>query len=212
MHEMKFDMIGGATVLAVLQVASDLQLPLRVVGIIAASENMPSGKALKPGDVVKTYSGQTVEVINTDAEGRMVLADGLTYVERQFKPNLIIDVATLTGSVAVALGNKITGAVGNNDKINQKFSLASKTTGEDLHFLPFYPGYNDELKSSVADFTNIGKQRVDALVSALFLSKFIDKQTPWIHLDIAGTAWNNEGPTGVMLKTLLAFIKSLPKR
>ncbi len=212
MHEMKFDMIGGATVLAVLQAASDAKLPVHIVGIIAASENMPSGKAIKPGDVVKTYSGQTVEVLNTDAEGRMVLADGLTYAQRHFKPSLIIDIATLTGSVAAALGNKITGAIGNNEKMNQRYAAAAKVSNEDLHFLPFYPGYNDELKSTVADFTNIGKQRVDGLVSALFLSKFIEKQTPWIHLDIAGTAWNNEGPTGVMLKSLLTFIQTIPKR
>lgn len=212
MHEMKYDMIGGATILAVLQAASELKLPLRLVGIIAASENLPSGKAIKPGDVVKTLSGKTVEIINTDAEGRMVLADGLTFAQRQYKPNLIIDVATLTGAVVVSLGNKITGAIGNNAGANERFSQAAKRSGEDIHFLPLYQGYNDELKSSTADLTNIGRQRTDALIAGLFLSKFIEKQTPWIHLDIAGTAWNNEGPTGVMLESILDYLKSLPKR
>lgn len=212
MHEMKFDMIGGATVLAVIQAASALKLPVHVVGIIAASENLPSGKAIKPGDVVKTMSGKTVEIINTDAEGRMVLADGLTYAQRKYKPNAILDVATLTGAVVVSLGNKITGAMGNNKKANDKFAEAAKVANEDLHFLPLYQGYNDELKSPIADLANIGKQRTDALIAGLFLSKFVEKQTPWIHLDIAGTAWNNEGPTGVMLKSILEYLKSLPKR
>ncbi len=212
MHEMKFDMIGGATVLALMQIVSSLKLPLHIVGIIAASENLPSGKATKPGDVVTMYSGKTVEVLNTDAEGRMVLADGLTYAQKHFKPNVIIDIATLTGAVVIALGNKISGALGNNHRTNIAFAEAAKASNEDIHFLPLYTGYADEIKSSVADLANIGKQRVDALIGGLFLSQFIEKQTPWIHLDIAGTAWNNEGPTGVMVNTVLTYLKKLPKK
>lgn len=212
MHEMKFDMIGGATVIACLQAASDLKLPIRLIGVVAAAENLPSGKALKPGDIVTTYSGKTVEVLNTDAEGRMVLADGLSYVQKHYKPNLIIDLATLTGAVVVALGNQITGAFGNNEKLNDKIKLAAKTANEPLHFMPLHSGYKDELKSSVADLANIGKQRFDAIIGALFLQEFIEKQTPWVHLDIAGTAWNNEGPTGVMLETIINFLKTASKR
>lgn len=212
MHEMKFDMIGGATVLACIQAAAKLKLPIHIVGVIAASENLPSGKALKPGDVVKTFSGKTVEVLNTDAEGRLVLADAISYAQKKFKPKTIIDIATLTGAVVVALGGKITGAFGNNPKVNEKFSASAKQSKEDLHFLPLYTGYNDELKSSIADSANIGKQRVDALIGALFLNQFVDKNTSWIHLDIAGTAWTGDQPTGVMFLSVINFIKTLPKR
>lgn len=212
MHEMKFDMIGGATVLACIQAASKLKFPVHIVGVIAASENLPSGKAIKPGDVVKTFSGKTVEVLNTDAEGRLVLADSISYTQKKFKPKTIIDIATLTGAVVIALGGKITGAFGNNPKTNEKFGISAKQSKEDIHFLPLYNGYNDELKSSVADLANIGKQRVDALIGALFLNQFVDKNTAWIHLDIAGTAWAGDQPTGAMLLSVVNFIKSLPKR
>ncbi len=209
MHEMKYDMAGGATVLGIMQAASQLKLPYHLVGVIAATENLPSGSALKPGDVVKTYSGKTVEVLNTDAEGRMVLADGLSYVQKKYKPKLIIDLATLTGAVVVALGNKITGAFSNKPALNAQFSTASEKTGEDTHFLPLHMPYSDELKSTVADLSNIGKQRVDAIVAAVFLAQFIEKDMPWIHLDIAGTAWNGEGSSGIMLSTIIEFLSNL---
>jgi leucyl aminopeptidase len=209
MHEMKYDMAGGATVLGVLLAASKLKLPQHLVGVIAATENLPSGTALKPGDVINTYSGKTVEILNTDAEGRLVLADGLSYVQKKYKPKLIIDLATLTGAVVVALGKKITGAFGNNETLNKQFLEATKTTGEDTHFLPLYMQYVDELKSTVADLSNIGKQRVDAIVAAVFLAQFIEKDMPWIHLDIAGTAWNGEGASGVMIPTIIEFLSKL---
>lgn len=209
MHEMKYDMAGGATVLGVMQAASQLKLPYHLVGVIAATENLPSGSALKPGDVVKTYGGKTVEVLNTDAEGRMVLADGLSYVQKKYKPKLIIDLATLTGAVVVALGNKITGAFGNKPTLNTQFTTASEKAGEDTHFLPLHMPYADELKSTVADLSNIGKQRVDAIVAAVFLAQFIEKDTPWIHLDIAGTAWNGDGASGIMLPTIIEFLSNL---
>lgn len=209
MHEMKFDMAGGATVLALVELASRLKLPYRIVGAIAATENLPSGKAIKPGDVVKTYSGKTVEVLNTDAEGRMVLSDALAYVQKNYRPNLIVDLATLTGAIVIALGNKITGAFGNNEKFNRQLSAAAQTSGEPLHFMPLFPKYKEDLKSRVADLANIGKQRVDATIAGLFLQEFIEKNTPWIHLDIAGTAWDNDGATGVMVTTLLEFMEQL---
>ncbi len=211
MHEMKFDMIGGATVIAILQIASALKLPLHIVGIICASENLPSGKATKPGDIVTTYSGKTVEVLNTDAEGRMVLADGIAYAQKHYKPNIIIDIATLTGAVVGALGAKITGAFGNNSKINKDFAKATQDSGEDTHFLPLYTGYSEEIKSSVADLANIGKG-AGAIAAALFLYEFIDKKIPWLHLDIAGTAWDKEGPTGVMTHSIIRYLRTLPKR
>ncbi len=209
MHEMKFDMAGGATVLALVQIASRLKLPFRIIGAIAATENLPSGKAIKPGDVVKTYSGKTVEVINTDAEGRIVLSDALTYVQRNYHPQLIIDLATLTGAIIVALGNKITGAFGNSEKFNQQLLAASRQAGEPIHFMPLFPKYAEDLKSKIADMANIGKQRVDATIGALFIKEFIEDNTPWIHLDIAGTASDPDGATGVMIATLAKFLERI---
>jgi leucyl aminopeptidase len=209
MHEMKFDMAGGATVMALVQAAARLKLPYRVVGVVAATENLPSGKAIKPGDVVTTFSGKTVEVLNTDAEGRMVLCDALGYVQKNYHPNLIVDLATLTGAIIIALGNKITGAFGNTESVNRQLTEASKATGEPLHFMPLYAKYKEDLKSKVADLANIGKQRVDATIAALFLQEFIEKNTKWIHLDIAGTAWDNDGATGIMVATLLKFFEGL---
>lgn len=211
MHEMKYDMLGGATVLGVMIAAAKLKLPINLVGVIAAAENLPSGTALKPGDVVKTFSGQTIEVLNTDAEGRIVLADALWYAVTKYKPNLIIDLATLTGAVVVALGNKITGAFGNNQTMNELFQASTISSGEDTHFLPLYNEYESDLSSTVADFANIGKMRTDAIIAAVFLSKFIPNNTPWIHLDIAGTAWNNEGPTAVMVSSLINFLSKLSR-
>lgn len=209
MHEMKHDMTGGASVLAVMQIASRLKLPWHVVGVVAAAENLPSGKATKPGDIVKTFSGKTVEVLNTDAEGRMVLCDALSYLQKTYRPDLIVDFATLTGAVVVALGNKITGAFGNTQKFNSQLLRAAQTAGEDIHFLPLYPGYEEELKSKMADLANIGKQRVDSIIAALFLKQFIEKNTPWIHLDIAGTAWNEDGATGATLPAMTEFLSKL---
>lgn len=208
MHEMKFDMLGGATVLAMMNIASLLDLPIHLVGIIAASENLPGNNSVKPGDVITTYSKKTVEVINTDAEGRLVLCDALTYAQRNYKLDAIIDIATLTGAISVSLGNKITGAFGNNQSLNKSLETAAKKSGEDIHFLPLFEKYSEELNSQVADMTNIGKQRCDALIAALFLERFIEKNTPWVHLDIGATAWNNEGPTGVLLETLTELLNS----
>ncbi len=209
MHEMKYDMIGGAYVLTLLEIAAGLQLPYHFVGIILAAENLPGGKALKPGDVITQYGGVTVEVLNTDAEGRLLLADGLAFAQKRFKPALTLDFATLTGAVIVALGNKITGCFGTHPAVNQQVLTASERTGESFHFLPLFSGYRDELRSSVADIANIGKQRFDALIAALFLQKFINPTKPWVHFDIAGTAWNNEGPTGTGIRTVVEFFKKL---
>jgi leucyl aminopeptidase len=186
-YEMKHDMAGGAAVLAAVLGAAALKVPYRVVGAIAASENLPSGTALKPGDVVKTYSGKTVEVLNTDAEGRLVLCDALTYLQKHYQPNLLIDVATLTSAMIISLGNDINGAFGTSAKINQQLLKAAGLAGENFHFMPLHPAYKNELNSEVADLRNIGKQRSDAIFAALFLQSFIENNTPWLHLDIAGT-------------------------
>lgn len=208
-YEMKHDMSGGAAVLATVLAASKLKIPYRVVGIIAASENLPSGNATKPGDVVTTLSGKTVEVLNTDAEGRMVLCDALTYVQKYYSPSAIIDIATLTSAMMVSLGSDITGVFGNSEKFNKQLLAAAKISNENFHFMPLHAKYKEDLKSKVADLPNVGKQRSDAIFAALFLQEFIENKTPWLHLDIAGTAWNNKGATGASIPTLINLLKNL---
>jgi len=209
MDEMKFDMCGGADVLAVLQAAAELKIPYHVVGIIAAAENLPSGTAIKPGDVITTYSGKTVEILNTDAEGRMVLADALTYAQKHFNPKAIIDIATLTSAVMVAFGGKYVAAFGNNTKLNNSLQQAADASGENIWFLPLPAKIKNELKGKIADLSNIIKGKPgDALTAPVFLQQFVDKKIPWVHLDIAGSAWNSEGATGVTIPTLIELLKS----
>jgi leucyl aminopeptidase len=209
MGEMKYDMTGGAEVLALTAAAAKLNLPFRIVGVIAAAENLPSGSASKPGDVIKTFSGKTVEILNTDAEGRLVMCDALSYVQKKYTPDLIIDIATLTSGIIISLGSDITGIFGNNKKLNSQLLEAATEAGENFHFMPLHKKYKEELKSKVADIKNIGKQRSDAIFAALFLEEFIEKQTPWLHIDIAGTAWNNEGATGATVRTLVKFLENV---
>jgi len=212
MEKMKDDMSGAAAVLAILKTASELQIPLHLVGIIPATENLPSGKAYKPGDILKTLSGQTVEVISTDAEGRLILSDALTYSLR-YQPRVIIDLATLTGAIVIALGDHVIGLFGNDETLLKRVEEASGKTGEKVWRLPLWDEYFDYLKSDVADFRNVGTRSAGAIIGAIFLSKFVGK-TPWVHLDIAGPAFVDKekpyipkGGTGVGVRLLIQLLR-----
>jgi len=185
MDEMKFDMCGAASVIATMQVVSELKLPINVVGVVASAENMPGSKATKPGDVVKTMSGLTVEILNTDAEGRLVLADALTYVKR-FKPKSVVDIATLTGAVIIALGHSTSGLMSNDDKLAKELLDAGKKASDKAWRLPIWDVYQKDLESNFADIANIGG-RAGTITAACFLSRFA-KDYSWAHLDVAGTA------------------------
>ena len=211
MEQMKADMTGGAEVLATIKAISSLRLPLHVIGILPATENMPGGRAIKPGDILKTLSGKTVEVQNTDAEGRLILADGLTYATR-YKPRMIIDIATLTGACAVALGKHAIGMFGNNDELKDTLRKAGEVAGERVWEMPLWDEYFEQLKSDVADMRNIGGRGAGMITAALFLSKFVG-DCPWIHLDIASTDWSDserpyiaKGPTGIGTRLLIQFL------
>lgn len=214
MEEMKFDMAGAATVLGIFKAASELKLPVKLVGLIPATENLPSGAAVKPGDVVTTMSGKTIEVINTDAEGRMIIADALAYASR-YQPGLIIDYATLTGSMMIAAGQEVTGFFTNDDKAARKLHQAGAAAGEIMWRFPMPESYKKQIKSAVADIKNVGNdaQGAGAITAALFLAEFVS--SPWLHLDIAGTAWttfgrpnNPIGATGVGVRTTIEFLKA----
>ena len=187
MVTMKTDMSGGAAVLAAMKAAAELQLKTNVVGIIPAAENMPDGNAYRPGDVLKSMSGQTIEIISTDAEGRLVLADGLTLAQ-EYKPKAIIDLATLTGAAVVALGEKCAAVLSNNDELSSNVQAAGKAVGEMIWPLPLIDEYFEQLKSETADFKNSGGRSAGSIVGGLFLQKFVDDKTPWAHVDIAGPA------------------------
>ncbi len=214
MEKMKQDMAGGAVVIGVIQAASQLALPLHVVAVIPATENLPSGLAYKPGDILVSLSGQTIEVISTDAEGRLILADGLTYSLR-YNPSTIIDIATLTGACVIALGDYVTGMLGNNDDLKAQVEKASHSTGEMVWELPLLEEYTEYLKSDVADIKNAGGREAGTIQGAIFLSKFV-KDCPWVHLDIAGTAWidrdkpyHPRGATGIGLRLLVQLLRQL---
>jgi len=212
MERMKDDMSGAAAVLAMMQSASRLQIPLHLVGIIPATENLPSGKAYKPGDVLKTLSGQTVEVISTDAEGRLILCDALTYSLR-YQPKAILDLATLTGACVVALGDYVIGLFGNDASLLKRVEEAAEKTGEKVWRLPLWDEYFEYLKSDVADFKNVGTRAAGAIIGGIFLSKFVEK-IPWVHLDIAGPAsiekerpYVPRGGTGVGVRLVLQLLR-----
>ena len=197
MDEMKFDMCGAASVLGVFTALAQLQPAINVVGLIPACENMPDGAAVKPGDVVTSMSGQTIEILNTDAEGRLVLCDALTYVER-FKPFAVIDVATLTGACITALGHHTSGLLSNNDSLANEVFQAGEQASDAVWRLPMNDKYQDQLKSNFADMANIGGAPGGTITAACFLSRFTANY-PWAHLDIAGTAWRSgaaKGATG----------------
>jgi leucyl aminopeptidase len=210
MYEMKSDMAGGAAVLGAMRAIAQLKPLQRVVGIVPAAENMPSGRAIKPGDIVKTLAGFTIEVVDTDAEGRLVLADGIAYA-KQLGASRIVDLATLTGSIIVALGAHRTGLFSNNDDWAKRVQQAASRAGEPVWRMPCGDDYKKRIESSIADFKNYGG-RPDATAAALLLSKFA-AETPWAHLDIAGTAWHDEaqayapkGTTGTGVRTLLELV------
>ena len=191
MDEMKFDMCGAASVLGTFRALAELDLPYDVVGLIATCENMPSGRSVKPGDVVTSMSGQTIEVLNTDAEGRLILCDALTYAER-FKPAAVIDIATLTGACVVALGSVNTGLFSSNDALADALLAAGRQALDPAWRMPLDDAYQEQLKSNFADMANIGGPKAGAVTAACFLSRFT-KAYPWAHLDIAGTAWKSGG-------------------
>ncbi|MEM9101848.1 MAG: leucyl aminopeptidase [Pseudomonadota bacterium] len=207
MDEMKYDMCGAATVFGVLEAVRGMKLPINLVCIVAAAENMPSGDASRPGDIVTTMSGQTVEILNTDAEGRLVLCDALTYAER-FNPDCVIDVATLTGACIIALGNQASGLMSNHNPLAHELLNAGELSGDRLWRLPLWDEYHDQLESNFADFSNLGGRPAGTITAACFLSKFTRKYH-WAHLDIAGTAWKSgkqKGATGRPVSMLSQFL------
>lgn len=209
MDEMKYDMSGAAAALGTISACAEQNLPINLVIAIAAAENMPDGKATRPGDVVTTLSGQTVEILNTDAEGRLVLCDTLTYIER-FKPKYVVDLATLTGAAIIALGHEITALMGNNNQLVAQIKKAGETSYDRVWELPMPLEYYDLLKSNFADFANIGGRAAGTITAACFLSKFTTKYA-WAHLDIAGTAWKSDaqkGATGRPVSLLMEFLYS----
>jgi leucyl aminopeptidase len=212
MEKMKYDMAGGATMIGAMRAIALLKPKVKVIGIICASENMPSGKAQKPGDVQIAMSGKSIEIINTDAEGRLVLADGLFYA-RQLGCTHLIDAATLTGAVVVALGSINAGIFTNDDAMYERFTKALGKAGEKMWRLPLDDEYKDNIKSGIADIVNSGGRWGGAINAAMFLKEFAE-ETPWIHLDIAGTAWTEEqkpwiakGPSGIALRSLVEFVQ-----
>ncbi len=207
MDEMKYDMCGAATVFGLIRTAAELGLQRDVVALIPATENMPSGHATKPGDVVTSMSGQTIEILNTDAEGRLILCDALTYAER-FDPEVVIDVATLTGAIIISLGHINTGLFSNNDDLAQELLQAGKRAQDTAWHMPLEEAYQDRLKSNFADMANIGGAPGGSITAACFLSRFT-KAYPWAHLDIAGTAWDSgpkKGASGRPVPLLVDFL------
>ncbi len=217
MEEMKFDKSGGATVLATMLAIAKLKLPVNVVCIVPSAENLPSGTAYKPGDILKFYGGKTAEIINTDAEGRLILADALAYAVDVYKPQAIIDLATLTGACVIALGSQASGLLTNNETLAREIFEAGESSGERVWQLPLWKEYSDLIKSEVADIKNVGGRSAGAITAAAFLSNFVGGQ-PWAHLDIAGTAWTQEGSpeksytpkgaTGVGVRLLVEFLRN----
>jgi len=212
MEKMKYDMAGGAAMIGAMRAIAQLQPKVKVIAIVCASENMPSGKAQKPGDVQIAMSGKSIEIINTDAEGRLVLADGLHYA-RQLGCTHLIDAATLTGACVVALGMVNAGIFANNEELFERFDSALKRAGEKMWRLPLDEEYREMIRSSIADIVNSGGRWGGAVTAAMFLKEFVE-ETPWIHLDIAGVAWMEQdkpwiakGPSGIAVRSLVEFVK-----
>jgi len=213
MDEMKYDMSGAGSVLGTLAACAALALPINVVGVIPATENMPGGDAIKPGDVVESLSGQTIEILNTDAEGRLILCDALTYSER-FKPAVVIDIATLTGACVIALGKHPSGLLGNHAPLVRDLIQAGETSGDRAWELPLWDEYQDQLKTNFADMANIGGREAGTITAACFLARFT-KKFHWAHLDIAGTAWlsgDKKGSTGRPVPLLMHYLLQRSKQ
>ena len=220
MDEMKFDKCGGCTVLGIMKSVSELKLPINVIGIIPSVENMIGGEAYRPGDIIKLYNGKTAEILNTDAEGRLILADALAYGEKQYAPKAIIDFATLTGACIVALGNNVAAIVSNDKQLTKEITNSSKTTTEEIWELPLTQDYMDMIKSDVADIKNVGIGKAAGTITAAAFLKSAIKDTPWVHFDIAGVAWtqgaatkqkpyNPKGATGFGVRLILDYLQKL---
>ena len=212
MDEMKTDMSGGAAVMGCIMAAADLKLPMNLVGLIPATENMPGGSALKPGDILRSHSGKTIEVLNTDAEGRLILADALSYAAR-YKPKAMMDIATLTGACIVALGEDVIGILGTDEQMKNDIRKASEITGELVWELPLWDLYSEMIKSDIADYKNTGGRPAGTITAAAFLSKFTGG-IPWVHLDIAGPAWATKdkgyipkGAAGVTVRLIMEYLQ-----
>jgi leucyl aminopeptidase len=211
MELMKYDMSGGATVLGAMRAIAQLKPSIPVLGVVPASENLPSGKATKPGDVVTAMSGKTIEIINTDAEGRLVLSDAICYAKK-LGATQIIDMATLTGAVSIALGDVNTAVLGTDQALIDEVIASGRDVGEKFWQLPLDKEYTKQIKSDIADIKNVGGRKAGTITAAAFLKEFADGIS-WAHLDIAGTAWGDDakpyrskGPTGVAVRTLLRFV------
>ncbi|MBI4145789.1 leucyl aminopeptidase [Candidatus Woesearchaeota archaeon] len=216
MLTMKHDMAGAGVVIGTVRAASMLKLPVHVFGVFAATENMPGVDAYKPGDVVKTFSGKTIEVANTDAEGRVILSDALAFTEKVIKPDAMVDLATLTGACVVALGGVCAGVMGKDKKVIDALIASGTVTGERLWELPFFREYHDQVKSEIADVRNLGiiRREAGAITAGAFLAAFVET-TPWAHVDIAGTSWSEQeqeyvrkGGTGFGVRLLVNFLES----
>ena len=219
MDEMKFDKCGGCTVLGIVKTISELRLPINVVGVVPSVENMPGGNSYRPGDIIRLYSGKTAEILNTDAEGRLILADALSYAEKHYSPKAIIDFATLTGACIVALGNDVAAIVSNNEKLTKKIAESSKRTAEQVWELPLNQDYMNMIKSDVADMKNIGVGKAAGTITAAAFLRNAVGTTPWVHIDIAGVAWtqaattqksyNPKGATGFGVRLVVDYIQNL---
>lgn len=212
MEEMKWDMGGSGTVIGLMKALAGRKAKVNVVGLVGLVENMPDGKAQRPGDIVKSMSGQTIEILNTDAEGRLVLADVLWYCQDRFKPEFIVDLATLTGAIVIGLGHEYAGMFANDDKLADRLYAAGTDTGEKVWRMPLHENYDKLIKSPAADMQNIGGRGAGSITAAQFLQRFVNK-TPWAHLDIAGMAWSKEskptvpkGATGFGVRLLDRFV------
>jgi leucyl aminopeptidase len=207
MDEMKYDMCGGASVMGTLKAVAELKLPINVVGLVPSCENLPDGDANKPGDIVTSMSGQTIEILNTDAEGRLILCDALTYTER-YHPSMVIDIATLTGACVVALGHHVSGLMGNDDDLMHDLLNAGRYAHDRAWQLPLWEEYQEQLDSNFADMANVGGRAGGALIAACFLSRYT-KKFKWAHLDVAGTAWKSgkeKGATGRPVPLLTTYL------
>jgi leucyl aminopeptidase len=213
MEWMKFDMSGAAGVIGAMEAIARMKLKANVVGLVGSTTNMPSGTAMNPGDVVTALNGKTIEIINTDAEGRLVLADVLTYAAREYAPQAVVDAATLTGAIVIALGNTATGVMGTDQQMVDELLAAGRRAAEPGWQLPTWAEYKDQIKSDVADVKNIGGRGGGSITAAMFLAEFTEG-APWAHLDIAGTAYTEvdlgafgRGPTGVPVRTFVEFVR-----
>jgi leucyl aminopeptidase len=214
MHDMKHDMSGAAAVLGAMRAIALLKLPLHVVGVVAAAENMPGPSAYRPGDIITTLAGKTIEITNTDAEGRVVLADALHYANATYEPQAMIDLATLTGACVVALGPWATGLLGNHEGLIEAVRAAGERSGERTWHLPLFDAHKEAMKSNVADLKNAGGRNAGTSTAASFLSAFVGDR-PWVHLDIAGTGWSDKpgpyqqrGATGVGVRLLIELLRN----